>query len=110
YEGKLVQALLHLPPNLQSGERVPGVMDIPGRDGVKEDTAMNNEPLLERGIAILAVDGPGQGETRERGIKCTASNYEDAGKLACDFLVKRSEIDPDRLAIMGSSMGSYWGP
>jgi dipeptidyl aminopeptidase/acylaminoacyl peptidase len=79
-------------------------------DGVKEDNPMHNDPLLERGIAVLAIDGPGQGETRNRGIKCTASNYEDAGKLACDFLVNRLEIDPDRLAIMGSSMGSYWGP
>jgi dipeptidyl aminopeptidase/acylaminoacyl peptidase len=79
-------------------------------DGVKEDNPMHNDPLLERSIAVLAIDGPGQGETRERGIKCTASNYEEAGKLACDYLAKRPEIDPDRLAIMGSSMGSYWGP
>jgi dipeptidyl aminopeptidase/acylaminoacyl peptidase len=85
-------------------------MYIPGMDGVKEDTPMNNDPLLERGIAVLAVDGPGQGETRERGIKCTAGNYGDAGKLACDYLVKRPEIDADRLGVMGSSMGSYWAP
>src|SRR5437899_7118500 len=79
-------------------------------DGVNEDIPMNNDPLLERGLAVLVVDGPGQGETRERGIKCTASNYEDVGKLACDYLVKRPEIDPDRLGVMGSSMGSYWAP
>jgi dipeptidyl aminopeptidase/acylaminoacyl peptidase len=79
-------------------------------DGVKEDNPMYGDPFLERGIAVLAIDGPGQGETRARGIKCTASNYADAGKLACDYLVKRPEIDPNRLAIMGSSMGSYWGP
>src|ERR1051325_2741363 len=110
YQGSQVQALLHLPPNFRRGEKVPCVMYIPGMDGVKEDTAMNNDPLLERGIAILAVDGPGQGETRERGIKCTASNYADIGKLACDYLVKRPEIDADRLAVMASSMGSYWAP
>jgi cephalosporin-C deacetylase-like acetyl esterase len=110
YQGKSIAALLHLPPNRKAGERVPCVLYIPGMDGVKEDNPMHNDPLLERGIAVLAIDGPGQGETRERGIKCTASNCEDAGKLACDFLVKRPEIDSDRLAIMGSSMGSYWGP
>ena len=110
YQGSQVQALLHLPPNFRRGEKVPCVMYIPGMDGVKEDTAMNNDPLLERGIAILAVDGPGQGETRERGIKCTASNYEDVGKLACDYLAKRPEIDAERLGVMGSSMGSYWAP
>jgi dipeptidyl aminopeptidase/acylaminoacyl peptidase len=85
-------------------------MYIPGMDGVKEDNPMNNDPLLERGIAVLSVDGPGQGETRERGIKCTAFNYADVGRLACDYLVKRPEIDADRIGVMGSSMGSYWAP
>ncbi len=110
YQGKSIAALLHLPPRMKAGEKLPCVLYIPGMDGVKEDTPMNADPLLERGVAVLAIDGPGQGETRERGLKCTASNYEDAGKLACEYLVKRPEIDPDRLAIMGSSMGSYWGP
>ena len=56
------------------------------------------------------IDCPGHGETREGGIKCTASNVEDAGKLAADYLVKRPEIDADRLGVMASSMGSYWAP
>ncbi|HXG50275.1 MAG TPA: alpha/beta fold hydrolase [candidate division Zixibacteria bacterium] len=110
YQGNFVQALLHLPPGRSQGEKVPCVMYIPGMDGVKEDTPMNNDPLLERGIAVFAVDGPGQGETRERGIKCTASNYEDVGRLACDYLVRRPEIDAGRLGVLGSSMGSYWAP
>ena len=110
YEGKLIQALLHLPPRVKAGEKFPCIMYIPGMDGVKEDTPMNNDPLLERGIAVFAIDGPGQGETRERGVKCTAANYADAGKVTCDYLVKRPEIDADRLGVMGSSMGSYWAP
>lgn len=110
YQGKAIAALLHLPPQAKGDEKIPCVLYIPGMDGVKEDNPMHNDPLLERGIAVLAIDGPGQGETRERGVKCNASNYEDAGKLACDYLVKRPEIDAERLAIMGSSMGSYWGP
>jgi len=110
YQGKAITALLHLPPKTKGNEKVPCVLYIPGMDGVKEDNPMHNDPLLERGIAVFAIDGPGQGETRERGVKCNASNYEDAGRLACDYLVKRPEIDADRLAIMGSSMGSYWGP
>jgi len=79
-------------------------------DGVKEDNPAYSDPFLERGIAVFSMDGPGQGETRAGGVKCTASNYEAAGKLACDYLVRRPEIDANRLAIMGSSMGSYWGP
>ena len=56
------------------------------------------------------MDGPGQGETREGGICCTASNYADAGRLPCDYLVRRPEIDAERLGVMASSMGSYWAP
>jgi dienelactone hydrolase len=110
YEGKKIQALLHLPPGRKPNEKVPCVMYIPGMDGVKEDNPANGDPLLEKGFAVLAIDGPGQGETREGGICCTASNYADAGKLAVDYLVRRQEIDADCLGVMASSMGSYWAP
>lgn len=110
YQGKKIHAILHLPPNRQSDEKVPCVMYIPGMDGVKEDNPASGDPFLERGFAVLAIDGPGQGETREGGLCCTASNYADAGRLACDYLVKRPEIDASRLGVMGSSMGSYWAP
>jgi dienelactone hydrolase len=109
-QGKLIHALLHLPSGIKAGEKVPCVMYIPGMDGVKEDNPATGDPFLERGIAVFAIDGPGQGETREGGLTCTASNYADAGKLACDYLVKRPEIDSGRLAILASSMGSYWAP
>ena len=110
YNGKTIHAILHLPPGRKTGEKIPCVMYIPGMDGVKEDNPATGDPFLERGFAVLAIDGPGQGETREGGITCTASNYADAGKLACDYLVKRPEIDADRLGVMASSMGSYWAP
>jgi dienelactone hydrolase len=110
YQGKKIQAILHLPPHLRPCEKVPCIMYIPGMDGVKEDNPATGDPFLERGFAVLAIDGPGQGETREGGIPCNAANYADAGKLACDYLVKRPEIDADRLGVMASSMGSYWAP
>ena len=110
FEGKTVSAILHLPPSMKAGEKAPCILYIPGMDGVKEDHPLYADPFLERGIAVFSMDGPGQGETRARGVKCTASNYADAGKLACDYLVKRPDFDANRLAVMGSSMGSYWGP
>lgn len=110
YEGKKIQAILHLPPQRKAGEKVPCILYVPGMDGVKEDNPANGDPFVERGFAVLAMDGPGQGETREAGIKCTAENYADAGRLACEYLTKRPEIDAERLGVMGSSMGSYWAP
>ena len=51
-------------------------MYIPGMDGVKEDHPAAGDPFIQRGFALLSVDCPGQGETREGGIQCTASNVE----------------------------------
>ena len=102
-------ALLHLPHQPAPGERFPCILYQPGMDGVKEDNPLMGDPLLQRGLAILSIDGPGQGETRERGITVTASNCEDGAKAAYAYLKTRPEIDGDRMAIYGSSMGSYWG-
>lgn len=107
--GGKMAALLHLPHKPAPGERFPCILYQPGMDGVKEDNPLMGDPLLQRGLAILSIDGPGQGETRERGITCTASNCEDGAKAAYAFLKTRPEIDGDRVAVYGSSMGSYWG-
>ena len=102
-------ALLHLPHKPAPGERFPCILYQPGMDGVKEDNPLTGDPLLQRGLAILSIDGPGQGETRERGITVTASNCEDGARAAYAFLKTRPDIDGDRVAVYGSSMGSYWG-
>lgn len=109
FEGSSLPGVLHLPPRAGPDEKLPCILYIPGMDGVKEDIPLYGDPFLERGMAVFSLDGPGQGEARSRGIKCTASNYEEAGKAACDYLLKRPEVDGSRLAIFGSSMGSYWG-
>ncbi|MFQ5849075.1 MAG: alpha/beta hydrolase family protein [Candidatus Binatia bacterium] len=109
FQGKTLSALLHLPYPTKPGEKLPCVLYLPGMDGVKEDNPIYGDPILERGMALLSIDGPGQGESRERGVKVTASNYEDAGKAAFAYISNRPEVDRDRVAVFGSSMGSYWG-
>ena len=108
-EGKSAAALLHLPPGMKPGEKLPCVISVQGMDAVKEEIALYGEPFLDRGIALLSIDPPGRGETRSRGVMAAASNCEQIGKAACDYLCGRSEIDGDRLALFGWSMGSYWG-
>jgi len=77
--------------------------------GVKEDSPFVAGPILERGMALFSIDGPGQGETRDRGVKVTASNCEESGKAAFTYISQRPEVDAALVAIFGSSMGSYWG-
>ncbi len=100
---------LHLPRGW-NGERLPCVLTIDGMDGFKEIMhAMHGDKILERGMASLAIDGPGQGECCTRGIHVTATNFKDAGRAALDWLRRRPEIDPDRLLVYGISFGSFWG-
>lgn len=81
-----------------------------GMDNFKEMLVTSpSDKFLERGIAVLTFDGPGQNEARiSRNIVCTEDNFVSAGKSAMDLLLARNDIDPDRIGITGISMGSFW--
>ncbi|MHB9146161.1 MAG: alpha/beta hydrolase family protein [Symbiobacteriia bacterium] len=104
-----VYATLHLPAGRAPGS-LPALILIPGMDMVKEEwTRPSLSLFLPRGFATLALDGPGQGESLLHGLKVNLTNYDDAGKAAYEFLAGHPEIDPKRIALLGVSMGSYWG-
>ncbi len=65
--------------------------------------------VIPRGWAAFAMDGPSQGETLLRGLKVTLNNYERAASTVIDWLSERPEVDAERLVLLGTSMGSYWG-
>jgi dipeptidyl aminopeptidase/acylaminoacyl peptidase len=108
WEGVSIQGRLHL---LKDRSRAPTVLFIPGMDMTKEafPNPLTN-PFLRRGMNVLSIDGPGQGISNIRKIRVTDDNYERAASAAIDYLVGRSEVDPDRIVIAGSSFGSHWGP
>ncbi len=98
----------HLPPGAH-GDRLPCVLVVDGMDGFKEAmVSLNGDKLLSRGTAVLAVDGPGQGECTTRAIHVTHDNWFDAGRAMLSWLQARPEIDQDRIAVYGVSFGSYW--
>jgi len=108
---KTLPAYLHLPHAPAAGETFPCVYSIPGMDSCKENgVAMYGDPLLNRGIAVLSVDGPGQGECCTTGVLVTATNHMDAGIACVDWLADDARIDADRIAIKGTSFGTYFGP
>jgi dipeptidyl aminopeptidase/acylaminoacyl peptidase len=104
-----LSAFLHLPPGSE-GTKVPCVLHIGGMDGSKENmVAIYGDAAIARGMAVLALDGPGQGETRNRGITFSTQAFGDAAVAAVDWLAARPEIDADRIVIRGSSFGTYYG-
>lgn len=106
---KSLPAVLHLP---SKQGRYPLVVLFPGMDQSKEQVvnALNNR-YVRRGVACLAVDGPGQGESLAmREILVEQDSFDRAGKAAMDVISKHKNVRPDRISVFGNSMGSYWAP
>lgn len=107
WEGRSLAALLHLLPGRP---KAPMILYIPGMDGCKEN-ALNplNNIFQQHGFHVLALDGPGQGSSNMRKIRVTADNYERAGRAALDWIERRPELEGEQIALVGSSMGTFWG-
>jgi dienelactone hydrolase len=109
FKDSALPAWFHLPPGY-SGGRLPAVIVIPGMDSYKEvSVALYGDRWLNRGIAVLAIDGPGQYEAPMVGINVSMENWLAAGKPTFDFLAGRPEIDADRIGVTGTSFGSFFG-
>jgi dienelactone hydrolase len=64
--------------------------------------------FLKRGMATLAPDAPGQGETRNK--MAVRHDYEGAGAAMLDFLEQRDDVDASAIGVTGVSMGDYYAP
>jgi dipeptidyl aminopeptidase/acylaminoacyl peptidase len=79
-------------------------------DGFKEGAvSMYGDRWLSRGIAVLALEGPGQYESAVLGINVSVPNWIAAGRAVYEWMAARSEIDAARIGISGSSFGSFFG-
>ncbi|HEV3389557.1 MAG TPA: hypothetical protein VG057_11130 [Solirubrobacteraceae bacterium] len=118
-EGKLA-ANLRRP----SAERPPLVVLIPGLDSTKEEFFHWENAFLERGMATLSMDGPGQGEA---GFTLPIRHdYEVAVAAMLDVLGRRADggldgagggldgadagLDLERIGAAGVSLGGYYAP
>ena len=122
-------ALLDLPPDIveipYEGTTLPGyffrcseddaprptVVLVGGYDGTVEELYFfNGAAALARGYNVLAFDGPGQGAVLlQRGIPLRP-DWENVVTPVVDFAVARSDVDPDRIALIGLSLGAHLAP
>ena len=105
YAGSTLAAYLRVPPG---GTHMPPpvVIMIPGLDSVKEELQATAEYLLSRGLAVIAIDGPGQGEA-EYELRIEPA-YERVTTAVADYLKGRDDIDPGRIGVFGVSLGGYY--
>lgn len=106
---KALPAWLHLPPGYQGG-RLPTVVALPGMDSFKECLVhLYGDPSLQRGMAVLALEGPGQYESPLLGIHVSQDKWKATGPAVFDWLAARAEVDPARVGVMGRSFGTFFG-
>jgi 2,6-dihydroxypseudooxynicotine hydrolase len=103
YRGVHMAGILRRPP---SAERPPLVIMVPGLDSTKEELQATAEFLLRRGLATLAIDGPGQGET-ERLLNIEVDSERFVG-AAIDFVESLSSVNATRIGLFGVSLGGYY--
>jgi dienelactone hydrolase len=109
FKDTAIPAWFHLPPNYKGG-RVPVVVSIPGMDSYKETgVALYGDKFLNRGMAVLAIDGPGQYEAPILGLFYSTEAWAATGPAVVNWLAARPEIDIERVGVSGTSFGSFFG-
>ena len=103
YESRNLYGILRKP---HGPERAPVVVICVGLDSTKEELDVYEDIFLQRGMATLSFDGPGQGEAEyDMPIR---GDYEAPVQSVLDFIKTRDDLDPDRVGIMGISLGGYY--
>ena len=105
FEGTHLVGWLRRP---RSGARAPVAVILPGLDACKEELHAWSDAFLDRGMATLTLDGPGQGETAFR-----LPIRTDWGRVigaVIDVQERRDDVDGGRVGVVGQSLGAFYAP
>jgi esterase FrsA len=102
FENSQIIGYLRLPKDAKAP--VPLVIAVNGLDSRKEDVSESFSAITSQGIAFLAVDGPGTGQSPVKANQ----NAEVMLSRVIDYAQSRPEVDKNRLAMHGVSWGAYW--
>jgi dipeptidyl aminopeptidase/acylaminoacyl peptidase len=91
----------------EDADSYPLVVLVPGTDSTKEEFASWETVILDRGLACLTLDGPGQGEVFHMGTRMEPA-YEKTLSLGLDAVASDPRIDMNRVGIAGTSLGGYY--
>lgn len=107
FEGSFLPGYLFKPSGIQ---RPPVMLMFGGLDSLAEELYFGiGQHLNERGIALLAVDGPGQGAALRLNHIHSRHDFEVAGTAVLEYCTEnlKDEIDAHRFGIGAVSMGGY---
>lgn len=109
FEGTYLPAYFHRPS--QEAKKFPVIAVLQGMDSFKElGIRLNGDRMLQRGFAVLAFEGPGQGEAVSAGLKVKVDSFDKVAKSVMDYLAARKDVSVAKVGLYGLSFGTYWGP
>lgn len=94
-------------PEIKDGEKVPVVVFAHGHGGTRAETgfAVIMNELVQKGIACIAIDFPGCGNSTESFQKNILRNMKADTVAALDYMIANYPIDAEKTGIFGYSMG-----
>ncbi|GAA2273460.1 alpha/beta fold hydrolase [Kitasatospora cystarginea] len=109
YEGTTLPGYLYRADT--SGTPRPTVVMHNGFDGTAEEMHFFGALAgVERGYTVLVFDGPGQPGPRHREGLVFRPDWENVVGPVLDFALKLPEVDGQRIALLGNSMGGLLAP
>lgn len=111
FEGHELDAWFFAPRYRVRRRPVPCIVFLSGADALPEENFFRGVQFITaRGAACFVFNGPGQGSAlRELGL-VTRFDYEKPVSCAVDALMSRTDIDKERLGLLGVSMAGYYAP
>ena len=88
--------------------RPPVAVILPGLDACKEELHAWADAFVDRGMAALTLDGPGQGETSFH--LPTTHDWGPVLGAVIDGLEQRHDVDGGRVGVVGQSLGAIYAP
>jgi 2,6-dihydroxypseudooxynicotine hydrolase len=104
FDGFTIPGYLRLPPGSRSPVAVAIVLG--GLESTKEESYLFENRCLARGLATCSFDGPGQGEMYFQAKM--RPDFHRFASAVIDWLQARSELDGERIGIIGRSLGGFY--
>jgi pimeloyl-ACP methyl ester carboxylesterase len=98
-------------PAGKGSKKAPTILIHQGFDGTIQELYLGyGKEAVRRGYNCLMFEGPGQGSViRKQGIPFRY-DWEKVVTPVVDYALRRSDVDPRRIALIGLSMGGYLAP
>jgi uncharacterized protein len=105
-DGLRLDGDLHLPPDLQAGERRPAVIALSGYQGQKVmQPARFARALTPHGFVCLGFDYRGFGGSEGLAGRLVPQEQVEDVRAAISFLETVPEVDPDAISLLGWALG-----